>query len=502
MAVSSAPGTVRMRKRRYPSLKGTPSVKFTSEPTAYRPPMLEMSTALDPPGGSAEAEFISDQRQCHLRAIGGEARGPEGALGVPRGYPEEPAGLPPLRRHDGHPPPSLLGEPLRHHFAILQCLRHNHLVGNIRHAIVIPFHQRGEDLAGLRAKTDQGEGLLADHPAAPDEECGDLRQVVFPVETEHIPVPARRGNDPLFFQGLLDGRNPIADGGRLLEPEELRRIVHPGAEVADQRLLPAFEKCDAVLYQPPIGIAFDPADAGGAAAADLVFDARAAAGIQFPIPAAPEGNDRLEEAEGFPGSAAGGIGTEIAGAVFLLAPHKLKPRKGLLRIDADVEIGLVIPEIDVVPGPVLLDQVVLKDQRLLFRPGDDERHIPDPGNEERDHRPGVGPGEVGPDPGPQIPGLPHVEDLPCPVLHEIDAGAPGGVSDCCVQLRAHRLQAVIIPSSWCPFSSAAHRRANRRSRAPCPRTSGNPPVPPPSPPLHPRGAQGRCAWSPDRSSRS
>ncbi len=220
--------------------------------------------------------------------------------------------------------------------------------------------------------------------------------------------------------------------------------AHPDAEFIDQRPFPSFEKGDAIPHEFPIGLAFDPADAGGRAAADLVFEAGTAADLQLLIPATPERKDRLEEAEGFPGGGAGGIGAEIAGAVRLRTAHQLEPRERLCRIDADVEIGLVVPEIDVVPGPVLLDQVVLKDQRLLLRPRDDELHITDPGNEERNHRPAVGPGEVGPDARLQIPRLSHVEDLPRTVLHEIDAGAPGGVSDLCLQLGAHRLRAVIL----------------------------------------------------------
>jgi hypothetical protein len=121
-----------------------------------------------------------------------------------------------------------------------------------------------------------------------------------------------------------------------------------------------------------IGGGLDPADAGGGAAPDLEFEAGAAARLQLPISTASERQDRLEETEGLLCGTAGGIGAEIVCAVLFRTAHKLKAGKGFGRIDPDVVVGLVVPEIDVVARPVLLDQVVLKDQRLLFRPREDE----------------------------------------------------------------------------------------------------------------------------------
>ena len=183
----------------------------------------------------------------------------------------------------------------------------------------------------------------------------------------------------------------------------------------------------------------DPADAGGRATPDLVFEAGAAARLQLPIPADPKRQDRLQETEGLLRRGAGGIRAEMACAVLFRTAYELKAGEGFGGIDPDVVVGFVVPEIDVVARPVLLDQVVLKDQRLLFRPGENEIEIPDSGNEEGDHRPRVGAGEIGPDPRLQVPRLPHVENLPGAVPHQIDAGAPRGMPDLRFQIAGHRL---------------------------------------------------------------
>ena len=200
----------------------------------------------------------------------------------------------------------------------------------------------------------------------------------------------------------------------------------------------------------------DPANARGSAAPDLVFKAGAAARLQLTIPTDPKRQNRLQEAKGLLCRGAGGIGAEMACAVFFRTAHELKTGKGFGRIDPNIVVGFIVPEINVVAWPVLLDQVVLKDQRLFFRSGENKLHIPDSGNEEGDHRPRVGLGEIGPDPRLQIPGLAHIDDLSGSVLHQIDAGAPGGMPDLRFQIAGHQLFdrqfRTFAPSFFCSAS--------------------------------------------------
>ena len=162
------------------------------------------------------------------------------------------------------PLPRFSVKPFRHDVAVLQRLRDDNVVRDVRDAVVVAFQKGGEDFAVFGPEADQGKGLLADHPTAADEESGNLRQIPFPVETEDVPVPAGHGDDPLPFDGFFDGRDPVPEGGRLFEAELFGRLVHPGVEVADQRPLATFEKGDAVLHETLVGGAVDPADAGGA----------------------------------------------------------------------------------------------------------------------------------------------------------------------------------------------------------------------------------------------
>ena len=62
---------------------------------------------------------------------------------------------------------------------------------------------------------------------------------------------------------------------------------------------------------------------------------------------------------------------EVGVAVLLHPPRHQRPRPRLSRRDLDVGVGLVVPQADVVPGPVLLDEGVLEEQGLQLGVGDD-----------------------------------------------------------------------------------------------------------------------------------
>ena len=61
-----------------------------------------------------------------------------------------------------------------------------------------------------------------------------------------------------------------------------------------------------------------------------------------------------------------GVGSKIEGTIFLDLSYDLKPGKGILNIESESRILFVIPQDDVIAREVLLDEIALKDESLLF----------------------------------------------------------------------------------------------------------------------------------------
>ena len=68
-------------------------------------------------------------------------------------------------------------------------------------------------------------------------------------------------------------------------------------------------------------------------------------------------------------------GPEIGVAVLQHAPRHQGPGPRLPRRDLDVRVGLVVPQADVVPGAMLLDEGVLEEQGLELRVRDDRLEV-------------------------------------------------------------------------------------------------------------------------------
>jgi hypothetical protein len=117
------------------------------------------------------------------------------------------------------------------------------------------------------------------------------------------------------------------------------------------------------------------------------------------------------------------IGAEISGAVLLYPPHHLDAGPLLVHSQLQIGVALVVTKEDIIPGPVLFDQVRFKNEGLKFIGGHGILEVGDLTDHGR--LPGVESGrslEVTPDPISQLLGLPHVEDRVVPVPEEIDAG--------------------------------------------------------------------------------
>ncbi len=123
--------------------------------------------------------------------------------------------------------------------------------------------------------------------------------------------------------------------------------------------------------------------------------------------------------------AAAGIRPEVTPLAGARPAVETQPRKRMVGGDVDVGVALVVPQQDVEPRLVLLDQVVFEQQRLRFGVG--HRHLD--ARHELHHRGGLcrrlRAMKVARHPFFQVPRLADIDDLVLRVEHAIHAGAMG-----------------------------------------------------------------------------
>ncbi len=167
------------------------------------------------------------------------------------------------------------------------------------------------------------------------------------------------------------------------------------------------------------------------------------------------GKRRSSSRTRFPDPPRRGVRPEIRRPVARRPADQLGARELLVPVDPQEQVLLVVAEKDVEEGAVPLDEGVLEEEGLLLRGGDDAPDLPDPRDEVRDRRPPVpARNRVVPDAGPQILRLPHVQDLPAGVAHDVDAGGA-----------RERLPVGRRAPSLSGYDSSAFSRARRRSRS-------------------------------------
>ena len=122
----------------------------------------------------------------------------------------------------------------------------------------------------------------------------------------------------------------------------------------------------------------------------------------------------------------GGVGAEIAGAVRGKAPHQTQAGGRVLEVQTETEEIFVIPQVNVVAGAMLLDEVALQDEGFPFGGRDEKIHLTETLHQEGGLRSCRVP-EVGAHPVFEIHGLADVEHFTPGVFEEIDAGIRGNV---------------------------------------------------------------------------
>ena len=230
----------------------------------------------------------------------------------------------------------------------------------------------------------------------------------------------------LALQGGGDGLDPVPESRGPLKIQVRGGLGHLRLEPFQKIAAFAFEKQDGFGHRLAVsGLGHQPG-AGPQAVGQLVLQAGAGAGRQAPLLAGADPKGLLHDLQGLPGHAAGGVGAEIEGPVRVKPPDEPEGREVFLQVQAEAEIIFVIPEHDVVTGPVLLDEVALQDEGFPARGGEDHVHL----GHFLEHQGGLGVVllrglEVGGQAVLQVHGFPDVEHPAAGVLEQIDAAALG-----------------------------------------------------------------------------
>ncbi len=237
---------------------------------------------------------------------------------------------------------------------------------------VEPGQERAQDLGIGHRGRDVHEPRLgvADLALAHEE---DIRggAAARPDEADGVLVLEGRGDRPGPVPVVLDRAQEVAPAGRLLELLFGRRALHFPLDRAGQLGHPAFEeKAGGLDALAVLGLG-RVSDAGGRAELELVFEAGALPVAEDGLLAAPDEEVLVDQVDGRAGPSGRAERPEIARAVRFDLAAEVDPGPGLAGRHLEVGEALVVLELQVEPGLVLLDVVVLEEDRLLLGAGQD-----------------------------------------------------------------------------------------------------------------------------------
>ena len=267
----------------------------------------------------------------------------------------------------------------------------------------------------------QEKAVPAQDLSAADEEHLDADSAVIHGQPHHIPVAAF-GGSLLFFRQFPEAQQRIPVPGRRLEFQVVRSLLHLGGEIFFQLgHLPVQEQQDGIHHLPIFTDRHLPRT-GGQAPVEMVLET-GPFGVH--VPAVAQGEHGPDQFHGVPEGSRIGKGPVIPGPVLQHPPSKHHPRVGFPYGDLQIGICLVILQIDVVPGPVLFDQVALQDQGFHLTGGDNGfngSHMGVDGPDLGGHL--AGRAEITAHPVLQDHRLPHIDHLAGGIVHDVD---PRGV---------------------------------------------------------------------------
>ncbi len=274
------------------------------------------------------------------------------------------------------------------------------------------------------------------HLGAPHVEDLHRQPAVPVVAAEHVRIVLDAEHGLLLVSERLDRLEPVPQPRGIFEPQLGGRLVHVGFEAPPQIAVAAFQKQDRRVHRRPVLLA---AAQGGHARTQAALDVVVqAAGpgcgpvdLLAAVADAERAPDRVDEQ---PRPGGGDVGAEITRAVTDRPAGQADLGKGGLERDPDEGKRLVVLQVEIVAGLVLVHQVALEDERLVFAAGDDVLDVA-----ELRHQPGglgievAGFLEVRPHPVPQVAGLADVDDLAPGVPVQVDARRVGQGSQLLVE---------------------------------------------------------------------
>jgi len=222
---------------------------------------------------------------------------------------------------------------------------------------------------------------------------------------------------------------------RPLELARLRGRLHLRQLVGLDPPVATGEEIDDGLDVAPVLVLRHVADAGCPAALDVVVETGAARAPARLRPLAGTELEQLaEQVERLTHPLGAGEGAEVGPPGAVLFAGEVNARVVLVEADADVGVGLVVPQPDVEAGSVALDEALLGEQRLGLVRGDEALDPLDPRGE-----PALAPREVRSHPLADRASLADVEDLALAVVEEVDARGVRQLSDSVVHSVKGRL---------------------------------------------------------------
>jgi hypothetical protein len=258
---------------------------------------------------------------------------------------------------------------------------------------------------------------------------------------ERIAVHELARDHGLRLDRALDRAQPVAQPARLFEALRLRGRRHLRAQLAQEVVGLAAQEQDRPAHERLVRLVGDPAAARRSAAADRVLEAGPAlapVAAEHRIAAGAQREDPLQRAERAAQPGARGVRAEVERSVARELPRLGEAWIGLGRVEAEREVLLVVAQPHVEARLVLLDQLVLEEQRLLHVRGGDHLEVGDAVHQERNLVAAVAAAvEVAAHARAQALRLADVEHGPLGVAEDVDAGLDRQRADALFE-RAHR----------------------------------------------------------------
>ena len=187
--------------------------------------------------------------------------------------------------------------------------------------------------------------------------------------------------DGLALDGLFDRAHAIANPRGLLEFEPRRMLFHQIAHLAQQFEIFSFEQHLRRVQMAAVLVAIDRQAARPEASLDLIFEARPRAIAKDRVGAGAQRKNLADDVDSLAQSVGRSERAEVVTAVLYDLARDGDSRPRMIG-DLRAQVRFVVLEPDVVPGLVLLDQVVLENQRFLLARGDDGVEVAHPLHQE------------------------------------------------------------------------------------------------------------------------